>query len=76
MKKLQYYQSNGIFQRPGRRFRGSAVKKSKTTSHEKQLNFFEKIKILWSAPITKFYTNFVCYIAFLCFFTLAVMWPS
>ncbi|CAF1368592.1 unnamed protein product [Rotaria sordida] len=69
-------QRNGIFQRPGRRFRGSAIKKSKTTFHKKQLNFFEKIKILWSAPITKFYTNFVCYIVFLCFFTLAVMWPS
>jgi hypothetical protein len=36
----------------------------------------EEIQVLWSAPITKFYTNFVAYIAFLSFFTLAVMWPS
>ncbi|CAF1426031.1 unnamed protein product, partial [Rotaria sordida] len=69
-------QGNDIFQRLIPCLRGSFVKKSKTTSHEKQLNLFEKIKILWSAPITKFYTNFVCYVAFLCFFTLAVMWPS
>ncbi|CAF1266771.1 unnamed protein product [Rotaria sordida] len=69
-------QGNDIFQRLIPRLDGSAVKKSKTTSHKKQLNLFEKIKILWSAPITKFYTNFVCYIAFLCFFTLAVIWPS
>jgi hypothetical protein len=40
------------------------------------MNHFEEIKVLWTAPITKFYTNFVAYIAFLSFFTLAVMWPS
>lgn len=37
---------------------------------------FEKIKVLWTAPITKFYINFVTYTVFLAFFTLAVMWPS
>ena len=40
------------------------------------MSHFEEIKVLWTAPITKFYTNFVAYIAFLSFFTLAVMWPS
>jgi len=40
------------------------------------MSSFEEIDVLWSAPITKFYTNFVAYIAFLSFFTLAVMWPS
>jgi hypothetical protein len=40
------------------------------------MNHFEEIKVLWTAPITKFYTNFVSYIAFLSFFTLAVMWPT
>ncbi|CAF1295616.1 unnamed protein product [Rotaria sordida] len=67
---------HGISQLVGRHFNGTAKKKSKTTSYKKQLNFFEKINVLWSAPITKFYTNFACYIVFLCFFTLAVMWPS
>lgn len=40
------------------------------------MSHFEEIKVLWTAPITKFYTNFVAYIVFLSFFTLAVMWPS
>ncbi len=40
------------------------------------MSHFEEIKVLWTAPITKFYTNFVAYIVFLAFFTLAVMWPS
>ena len=40
------------------------------------MSHWEEIKVLWTAPITKFYTNFVAYIVFLAFFTLAVMWPS
>lgn len=40
------------------------------------MTHLEEISVLWSAPITKFYTNFVAYIVFLAFFTLAVMWPS
>jgi hypothetical protein len=40
------------------------------------MSHWEEIKVLWTAPITKFYTNFVAYIAFLSFFTLAVMWPT
>ena len=43
---------------------------------EEPMSHFEEIKVLWTAPITKFYTNFVAYIVFLAFFTLAVMWPS
>ena len=42
----------------------------------RSMSFCKKIKTLWTAPITKFYTNFVSYIIFLFFFTLAVMWPS
>ena len=60
---------------------GDAVKKktdkSKSTDSTVQpMSHFEEIKVLWTAPITKFYTNFVAYLAFLFFFTLAVMWPS
>ena len=40
------------------------------------MSHWEEIKVLWTAPITKFYTNFVAYLAYLLFFTLAVMWPS
>lgn len=40
------------------------------------MSHLEEIQVLWSAPITKFYTNFVAYLAYLSFFTLAVMWPS
>lgn len=40
------------------------------------MSHLEEIYVLWTAPITKFYTNFVAYIVFLAFFTLAVMWPS
>ncbi|CAF4993694.1 unnamed protein product, partial [Rotaria sp. Silwood1] len=72
---------NGFLQRIRRCFRGNNSGTQKTTSDvstpdEKKLGFFEKIHVLWSAPITKFYTNFVAYLAFLFFFTLAVMWPS
>ncbi|CAF3628955.1 unnamed protein product [Rotaria sp. Silwood1] len=74
--KVSTQEENGIFQRLRRRFCGSTVKKPKTTSNEKQLNPFQKIYVLWSAPITKFHINFVCYLAFLCLFTMAVMWPS
>ena len=47
-----------------------------TGSDEKPMSHWEEIGVLWSAPITKFYTNFVAYLAYLSFFTLAVMWPS
>jgi len=53
--------------------------KSVVSSHnpdEKPMSHLEEIKVLWTAPITKFYTNIVAYIVFLAFFTLAVMWPS
>ena len=43
---------------------------------EEKKSFIEKIIILWSAPITKFYLSFEAYLIFLVFFTLAVMWPS
>ncbi|CAF3687580.1 unnamed protein product [Rotaria sp. Silwood1] len=74
-------EGNGFLQRIRRCFRGNNSGTQKTTSDvstpdEKKLGFFEKIHVLWSAPITKFYTNFVAYLAFLFFFTLAVMWPS
>ncbi|CAF3796253.1 unnamed protein product, partial [Rotaria sp. Silwood1] len=74
-------QENGFFQRIRRRFGGNNSNKQKITSSvskpdEDKMGNFEKIHILWSAPITKFYTNFVAYLAFLLFFTLAVMWPS
>ncbi|CAF2382653.1 unnamed protein product [Rotaria sp. Silwood2] len=49
---------------------------SASKSDRKELSHFEEVYVLWSAPITKFYTNFIAYLAFLCFFTLAVMWPS
>ena len=66
----------------GRRFRGGLFKKKPKTSAsssnpgEAPMSHLEEIGVLWTAPITKFYTNFVAYIAFLSFFTLAVMWPS
>lgn len=40
------------------------------------MGFFEEVQVLWSAPITKFYTNFVAYLVYLTLFTLAVMWPT
>ncbi|CAF1217287.1 unnamed protein product [Rotaria sordida] len=74
-------EGSGFFQRIRRCFRGNNSGTQKTTSDvpksdEKNLDLFEKIYVLWSAPITKFYTNFVAYLTFLFLFTLAVMWPS
>ncbi|CAF2382637.1 unnamed protein product [Rotaria sp. Silwood2] len=70
-----------FFQRIRRRLCGDNSKTQKSAPvaskpNEKQMSHFEEINVLWSAPITKFYTNFVAYLAFLFFFTLAVMWPS
>ncbi|CAF5011153.1 unnamed protein product, partial [Rotaria sp. Silwood1] len=72
---------SGIFQRIRQSFQGDHRKLQKNTldvskPDEKKMSHFEEIQVLWSAPITKFYTNFVAYLAFLFFFTLAVMWPS
>ncbi|CAF2034690.1 unnamed protein product [Rotaria magnacalcarata] len=74
-------QRNGIFQRIRSCFRHNGIQKQKsvtstTSANEKKMSHWEEIKVLWTAPITKFYTNFVAYIAFLLFFTLAVMWPT
>ncbi|CAF4724464.1 unnamed protein product [Rotaria sp. Silwood1] len=74
-------QGSGIFQRIRQSFQGDHRKLQKNTldvskPDEKKMSHFEEIQVLWSAPITKFYTNFVAYLAFLFFFTLAVMWPS
>ncbi|CAF1320961.1 unnamed protein product, partial [Rotaria sordida] len=72
---------NGLLQRLRRCFGSGKSKMQKATPKasdpdEKDMSHFEEIHVLWSAPITKFYTNFVAYIIFLFFFTLAVMWPS
>ncbi len=37
---------------------------------------WEKIFLLWTAPITKFWINLIFYIIYLCVFGLAVLWPS
>ncbi|CAF1271729.1 unnamed protein product [Rotaria sordida] len=72
-KKLETYASeasvrNGdsLFRRPMSCFR----------RNDKLKNTIQQIKTLWNAPITKFYMNFVAYLVYLSFFTLAVMWPS
>ncbi|XP_067129859.1 transient receptor potential cation channel subfamily M member-like 2 isoform X1 [Centruroides vittatus] len=39
-------------------------------------NIFKMIYLMWSAPITKFWTFQVFYIIYLAIFSLAVMWPS
>ncbi|CAF0831896.1 unnamed protein product [Rotaria sp. Silwood1] len=74
-------EGNSIFQRISRCCRRNTFQKqrsvtSTTKSDDRSMSHWEEIKVLWTAPITKFYTNFVAYIAFLSFFTLAVMWPS
>ncbi|CAF0774571.1 unnamed protein product [Rotaria sordida] len=74
-------QGAGFYQKMRRRLGGDAPKTQKSTSaaaksDEKKMSHFEEIEVLWSAPITKFYTNFVTYLIFLSLFTLAVMWPS
>ncbi|CAF4428057.1 unnamed protein product, partial [Rotaria socialis] len=79
--KVNIREGNGLLQRLKRCFGGGKSKKQKPTPNasdpdEKDMSHFEEIHVLWSAPITKFYTNFVAYIIFLLFFTLAVMWPS
>lgn len=70
-----------IFQRIGRCFQRKKSKNAKSSNrckacYEKFKSILKKIKTLWAAPITKFYTNFAFYIVFLFLFTLAVMWPS
>lgn len=40
------------------------------------LPFWEKIVLLWSAPISKFWINLTFYIIYLSLFALAVLWPS
>jgi hypothetical protein len=40
------------------------------------LPFWEKIVLLWSAPITKFWINLTFYIIYLSLFGVAVLWPS
>ncbi|CAF1275673.1 unnamed protein product [Adineta ricciae] len=75
-------EGNSVLQRIRNRFRNGLFKKKPKTpvvnadSDEKPMNHWEEIGVLWTAPITKFYTNFVAYIVFLAFFTLAVMWPT
>ncbi|CAF1374593.1 unnamed protein product [Rotaria sordida] len=75
-------EGNSIFQQLSCcRRRRSTLQKQKSTgsttkSDDKPMSHLEEIKVLWTAPITKFYTNFVAYIAFLSFFTVAVMWPT
>uniref|UniRef100_A0A1W7RAU8 Protein ced-11 n=1 Tax=Hadrurus spadix TaxID=141984 RepID=A0A1W7RAU8_9SCOR len=39
-------------------------------------NIFRMIYLMWSAPITKFWTFQTFYIIYLAIFSLAVMWPS
>ncbi|CAF1445673.1 unnamed protein product, partial [Adineta steineri] len=70
-----------IFRRLRSSIRNPFKKKQKSELNlsipkEKPMSHWEEIRVLWTAPITKFYTNFVAYIAFLSFFTLAVMWPT
>lgn len=62
------------FKRKGFQKQKSVI--STNSLNEKPMSHLEEIQVLWTAPITKFYTNFVAYIAFLSFFTLAVMWPT
>ncbi|CAF0874104.1 unnamed protein product [Adineta ricciae] len=76
-------EGNGFLSRTTRSVRKKLFGRKKSitpppasTSDEEPMSHFEEIKVLWTAPITKFYTNFVAYIVFLAFFTLAVMWPS
>ncbi|CAF1066034.1 unnamed protein product [Adineta steineri] len=73
-------EGNSFFQRTRRTLQQKLKRKKgappPTNSDEEPMSHFEEIQVLWSAPITKFYTNFVAYIAFLSFFTLAVMWPT
>ncbi|CAF1949212.1 unnamed protein product [Rotaria magnacalcarata] len=81
VSEVNIRQGNGFFQRiKGRLCPGSSKQQKSisapSNSDEKPMSHFEEIQVLWSAPITKFYTNFVAYIAFLMFFTLAVLWPS
>jgi len=40
------------------------------------LPFWEKIVLLWSAPISKFWINLTFYIIYLSLFGVAVLWPS
>ncbi|CAF0923893.1 unnamed protein product [Didymodactylos carnosus] len=69
---------NNAFKRLGNILRGFRQVKSANPkdSSEKSVTITEKIVKLWSAPITKFYTNFISYLTFLSLFTVAVLWPS
>ncbi|CAF0787906.1 unnamed protein product [Didymodactylos carnosus] len=69
---------NNVFTKLGNLFHGG--RRGNDVAHkdsgEKAMTATEEIATLWSAPITKFYTNFVAYLTFLSLFTLAVLWPS
>ncbi|XP_052285259.1 transient receptor potential cation channel subfamily M member-like 2 isoform X2 [Dreissena polymorpha] len=51
----------------------SVLSRSKKSSH---LPFYVKYYLLWTAPITKFWTTQVFYFAFLGVFSLATIWPT
>ncbi|CAF0794665.1 unnamed protein product [Didymodactylos carnosus] len=68
--------NNNIFTRLTNILCGKRGAAAKTPSGEPPMSASEEIATLWSAPITKFYTNFLAYLIFLSLFTLAVLWPS
>ena len=37
--------------------------------------FFKKIYMVWHAPYTKFWINFICYISYLVLFGIVTLWP-
>ncbi|CAF4965237.1 unnamed protein product, partial [Rotaria sp. Silwood1] len=75
--KCPDYLKRSLFRQLTPCFRRNQHKSTASTNpNDKSKNTIEQIKTLWNAPITKFYTNFVAYLVYLSFFTLAVMWPS
>ena len=43
---------------------------------EKDVPFWQKICLLWNAPITKFWTSQTFYFAYLAVFCFATLWPT
>ncbi|WAQ99063.1 TMP2L-like protein, partial [Mya arenaria] len=50
--------------------------KSALLKRKKDIPFYQKYYLLWTAPITKFWTTNATYFIFLALFSLATLWPT
>ena len=53
----------------------TSLKQSEKSGSHATPNFFQKVYMVWHAPYTKFWINFICYISYLVLFGIVTLWP-